>query len=167
MNMVYQPPASSLITFSPFSRLPLEIRCRIFKEAFPEPLIVRIPIIPFPYTNTIREWLMVLVTRYPELLPFLLACKESNAEVFRTFQKLVIIAPSSSFLKVRSDNIMYHTYIRPTIDTFILQATPFLELYERGGSINLSNITHLALDTLTFEPLRRADEDTDESLMRK
>ncbi|KAF7957300.1 hypothetical protein EAE96_002887 [Botrytis aclada] len=101
----------------------------------------------------------------PPLLPLLLACKVSNKAVSSGgYERIAVSFPNNDnrennyVLKQKPHlNIDYltlpppqrnHTWIRPAKDTLVVYAQNFVMLFQHGGSMNLSNITHLAVHNL-------------------
>ncbi|KAJ8064248.1 hypothetical protein OCU04_006595 [Sclerotinia nivalis] len=149
MTSATQAGSKALTEFTLFSRLPFELQSRIFQEAHPGPVVIFIG----THLLTHEREIAACAPRYPELLPLLLACKESNAEVFRKFQKIETTLPPS-FLFRQFDRALSYTYIRPTVDTLLLGTHDLLQLYRYGGRMNLENITCLALGDANFTMMR-------------
>ncbi|KAF7885322.1 uncharacterized protein EAF01_011387 [Botrytis porri] len=101
----------------------------------------------------------------PPLLSLLLACKASYQAVLNGgYERIAISSPDNNN---RQDNyvlqqkphlnIKYlvveptqrdHTWLRPAKDTLVVYAKEIVMLYQHGGSMNLENITHLAVHNL-------------------
>ncbi|KAM0176165.1 hypothetical protein ACHAPF_005031 [Botrytis cinerea] len=101
----------------------------------------------------------------PPLLPLLLACNTSSEAVSSGgYERIVVSFPGNDnrqnnyALKENPHlNIEYltlpppqrnHTWMRPAKDILVVYAKDFVMLYKHGGSMNLSNITHLAVQNL-------------------
>ncbi|TGO58158.1 hypothetical protein BCON_0058g00410 [Botryotinia convoluta] len=101
----------------------------------------------------------------PPLLPLLLACKISNKAVSSGgYERIAVSFPDNNnrqnnyVMKQKPHlNIEYltlpppqrnHTWLRPAKDTLVVYAKDFVMLYQHGGSMNLANITHLAVHNL-------------------
>ncbi|KAF7957296.1 hypothetical protein EAE96_002883 [Botrytis aclada] len=132
--------------FTLFSSLPVELQCRIFKEAYPDPELrywdFQLQSAPGGGDN---DQLCVRQYRHRGLLSLLLACKNSHAEFFRNYEKIEINLPVSiPFTSSRPSD--RYRYVRKTVDTFSMGVVSFMSLYNVGGSMSLNNITHLALN---------------------
>ncbi|KAF7903930.1 hypothetical protein EAF00_001264 [Botryotinia globosa] len=122
MNSTPQQESKPLTEFRPFSRLPFELRVRIFREAEPGPV------------RQITDHFTVTPPRYYQLNSLLVASRESRAEIFRRFSKFEVITPHLFDEHVRKRS----SYFRPHID--------ILQLYEMGERLSAENITQLALN---------------------
>lgn len=113
------------------------------------------------FTITTSAW----SDRSPLLLPLLLACKVSNKAISSGgYERIAISFPDNNnrqnnYVMEQKPhlNIEYltlpppqrnHTWLRPAKDTLVVYAQNFVMLYQHGGSMNLSNITHLAVNNL-------------------
>ncbi|KAF7909177.1 uncharacterized protein EAE98_012256 [Botrytis deweyae] len=102
----------------------------------------------------------------PPLLPLLLACKASNKAVSSGgYERIAVSFPDNNnrqnnYVMEQKPhlNIEYltlpppqrnHTWLRPEKDTVVVYAEDFVMLYHHGGSMNLSNIIHLAVHNLS------------------
>ncbi|KAI9646471.1 hypothetical protein NHQ30_004464 [Ciborinia camelliae] len=139
--------------FPLFSSFPVEIQCKIFKAAFPEPRVVYFDFkivrdeegnvkIYFPHRR---------VTNVP---PFLLACQNSNGEFFRNYQKLEIHTP---YPTIGSHASFSSVYIHPKNDIFVVRLHKLYAFYVHGGYINFENLTQLALGYTEFLTPDRVD----------
>ncbi|KAB8290000.1 hypothetical protein EYC80_010327 [Monilinia laxa] len=137
--------STALTEFLPFPRLPTELQSAIIERAFPKPAIVDFSAYIFANRNTAAKAISISVPCYPELLPFLMACKESNSEVFRRYQKIEMVIPSA-IEKFYYDDQLKDAYVRTKVDTLLLQTNTLTAIYRSGGHMNLESITSLALD---------------------
>ncbi|KAF5875727.1 uncharacterized protein Bfra_011490 [Botrytis fragariae] len=113
------------------------------------------------FTITTSAW----SAKSPPLLPILLACKASNEAVTSGgYERIAVSFPDNNnrqnnyVMKQKPHlNIEYltlpppqrnHTWLRPAKDTLVVYAKDFVMLYQHGGSMNLENITHLAVHNL-------------------
>ncbi|KAF7867081.1 uncharacterized protein EAF02_009867 [Botrytis sinoallii] len=114
--------------FPLFSSFPVEIQCRIFKEAFPDPEIV--------------YWDFDVTAHRGQ--------DNSHAEVFRNYEKIEINFPTPvAFHSCNQSDCS--RYLRKTVDTLLVSFINLVSLNREGGSMPLNNITYLALD-LDFDP---------------
>ncbi|TEY81153.1 hypothetical protein BOTCAL_0034g00170 [Botryotinia calthae] len=107
----------------------------------------------------------------PPLLPLLLACHTSNEAVSSGgYERIAVSFPDNNnrqhnyALKRKPHlNIEYltlpppqrnHTWMRPAKDILVIYAEDFVMLHKHGGSMNLSNITHLAVQNLLGKKAR-------------
>lgn len=80
-----------LTGFAPFARLPAELQAKIFTLAHPDPVIIMVNTMIIPLTTRDDRIsgplgvMRAIAPKYPELLPHLLASKESNASIFREY----------------------------------------------------------------------------------
>ncbi|TGO55295.1 hypothetical protein BOTNAR_0248g00110 [Botryotinia narcissicola] len=132
--------------FPLFSSLPVEIQCRIFKEAFPDPEIVYWDFdLGVKLRGEADAFIFFSKNKHHALLPFLLACKNSHAEVFRNYEKIEINFPT--LMDFQSCNLSdRYRYLRKAVDTLSVSFLSFISLDMEGGSMTLNYITHLALD---------------------
>ncbi|KAM0133865.1 hypothetical protein ACHAO1_005987 [Botrytis cinerea] len=142
MSSTTQPEFNALTEFLPFSRLPLELQTRIFREAQPDPMVNGLY-----FTADENGRFVSHPLRYGGLSSLLLACKESYAETFRSFGKFEVVAPPSFVEHVGK----LCSYFRPGFDILLVQGIRMLQLYDMGGSLSLGNITQLALDDIILE----------------
>ncbi|KAF7903936.1 hypothetical protein EAF00_001270 [Botryotinia globosa] len=101
----------------------------------------------------------------PPLLPLLLACKVSNKAVSSGgYEKIAISFPDNNnrqnnYVMEQKPHLKFeylslpppqrnHIWLRPAKDTLVVYAQNFVMLYQHGGSMNLSTITHLAVHNL-------------------
>ncbi|KAF7926078.1 uncharacterized protein EAE97_010378 [Botrytis byssoidea] len=113
------------------------------------------------FTITTSAW----SDKSPSLLPLLLACKVSNKSVSSGgYERIAISFPDNNnrqnnYVMEQKPhlNIEYltlpppqrnHTWLRPAKDTLVVYAQNFVMLYQHGGSMSFSNITHLAVHNL-------------------
>ncbi|KAF7903931.1 hypothetical protein EAF00_001265 [Botryotinia globosa] len=132
--------------FPLFSSLPVEIQCRIFKEAFPDPEIVYWDFdLGIQIGGVAGVFIFFSKNRRHALLSFLLACKNSHAEVFRNYDKIEINFPTPMYFQSCNQSDRYR-YLRKAVDTLSVSFLSFISLDMEGGSMTLNNLTHLALD---------------------
>ncbi|KAG4028004.1 hypothetical protein MFRU_025g00700 [Monilinia fructicola] len=143
-----------LTEFLPFSRLPTELQCAVIERAFPKPAIVDFSACLSIDRDRDKDdrLIGISVPCYPELLPFLMACKEFNAEIFRRYEKIEMVIPSV-FDTFYYDEKLKDAYVRPTVDTLLLQTNTLMAIYRYGGHMNLGNITSLALDNAFIQEM--------------
>ncbi|KAF7926072.1 uncharacterized protein EAE97_010372 [Botrytis byssoidea] len=134
--------SGTLDEFPLFSSLP----CRIFKEAFTDPEIVYWDFgLGVEHRGEEGAFIFFSKNKRHALLSFLLACKNSHAEVFRNYEKIEINFPTPMDFQScnQSDR---DRYLRKAVDTISVSFVSFISLDVEGGSMTLNNITHLALD---------------------
>ncbi|KAK8909944.1 hypothetical protein ACHAPC_006994 [Botrytis cinerea] len=170
--------------FGNFSLLPIEIQCKIFKEALPSPQVINLA---FKITQSrdhsarkIFRELEISIPANPSMLPLLQACANSHAEVYRNFEKIEIaslgtntpfklsnpvmgIPPHirdytvfNSSRASKKPNTRSYTYMRANKDILMLDAADVVTLYSYGGTISMSTVKCLALqsaspDEMTWE----------------
>ncbi|TGO07880.1 hypothetical protein BTUL_0240g00090 [Botrytis tulipae] len=138
--------SGTLDEFPLFSSLPVEIQCRIFKEAFPDPEIVYWDFgLGVEHRGEEGASIFFAKNKRHALLSFLLACKNSHAEVFRNYEKIEINFPTPMKFQSCNQSDRYR-YLRKAVDTLSVSFLSFISLDMEGGSMTLNNITHLALN---------------------
>ncbi|KAF5875732.1 uncharacterized protein Bfra_011495 [Botrytis fragariae] len=108
--------------FPLFSSFPVEIQCRIFKKAFPDPELIYWDFdIRLPHE---KRMLMFSLTK-TNITHYSLSCLHARTH-----------------MQSHSDS---YRYLRMTVDTLSMSFTSFISLDMVGGRMTLDNITHLAL----------------------
>ncbi|KAI9646473.1 hypothetical protein NHQ30_004466 [Ciborinia camelliae] len=154
----------------------------IFIRAFPNPRIVILNasiMQGFNHQQQIASRLLVMkISRDINILPFLQACVTSQEEVYRIFKKIEVAPLGTHTPCASSDPIMdvsprchhykvkygldystekvktYITYMRPDKDILMLSAFEMMRIYNFGGHISMSNVTHLALSEANINDWR-------------
>ncbi|KAF5875723.1 uncharacterized protein Bfra_011486 [Botrytis fragariae] len=159
-------------SFFAFEFLPLEVQIMILKYAFPEKRLIRMGFrTEFNNFNMILNFQMLPDMH---LAPLLNTSWLFNTEVNKEFKKVELqkysrgiksklynalydenYFPPNYFWDRCRRNIFYergsgyrslsHVYIRPETDTLIIDYRQLFILYFVGGSIDLSNVKHIAL----------------------
>ncbi|TGO89939.1 hypothetical protein BPOR_0086g00090 [Botrytis porri] len=149
--------AATLTEFHPFSRFSLELQIMVFELALPvsdpvsDPLLLKFEIDIQENPTEIRRNKKTGEASYQAVL---------NGG----YERIAISSPDNNN---RQDNyvlqqkphlnIKYlvveptqrdHTWLRPAKDTLVVYAKEIVMLYQHGGSMNLENITHLAVHNL-------------------
>ncbi|KAI9646476.1 hypothetical protein NHQ30_004469 [Ciborinia camelliae] len=163
-------------TFHRFRHLPIEIQCKIFEESLPSPCLLDFDFsLGWSILNRFTKLMSIKtnICKFPGVLSLLETCRDSNDWIYHVgFKKLELFLPEAgqtykwstktqklnttyyySWEKALSHSVNY-SYIRPSLDTFLVNMVDLVMLYQVGGSIShLSSLTHIAV---------KYDEDDDE-----
>ncbi|ESZ89543.1 hypothetical protein SBOR_10070 [Sclerotinia borealis F-4128] len=176
-----------LTELHPFNRLPNELKLMIFEQALPSydaKLVNFFFCLTERIIDTESDIYEILIhsvpSTVPDLLPLMLASKMSKEVVLADgFERIAVSIPDHQDQQQRDylrdqaeeepfiddeyleDMIHQRTYawMRPSQDTLMIHAKSLMKLYKIGGSMNLSNISYLAVRIESMEFSTMAQED--------
>jgi len=147
-------PAKIEPTFSPFSRLPPELRVRIWKLALPDPRIVQSKLLYPPDTAGTLMNIKHTLSYGGEHLgeEHLSMCRESRQVFMENYHQISVQgAGGNTTFSVTSDPLG-NQYIDGRRDTLVLDVVQLEKLGRYGYSLDLSRLENVALaDTFVIE----------------
>jgi hypothetical protein len=149
MSETSQPlPQQALASFKLFSKLPTELRVKIWNYALHNPRIIQLCF----HTTDPQGYLLSL--RHRRIPPLLQTCSESRRLALELYPDLLFEHPDTScqtYMNVDLDTIYFGSANRP------LHFEWLYDIFARGLSINFEGIRHIAFDVGWWEWFLDAD----------